>query len=172
MTHAGSRLRQIGWMVVLVLCAGGFVALTFRVNAIKSEVRLAEREIIALERQKVLLETEFQTRANQQQLADWNRIDFGFDAPTAAQYITDERDLAALSTGRGPGAPEPVRVARAEQAEAGGMFALVSPMTGAAFGEADMPLPAAEPLADSDASLAERLSVATPLDSAASETGE
>ena len=78
MIRTGSRLRQIGWAVALSICVTGFVALTFRVNAVKSEVRLAEREIIALEREKLLLETEFQTRANQQQLANWNRVEFGY----------------------------------------------------------------------------------------------
>ena len=32
----------------------------------------------------MLLETEFETRANQQQLATWNEVDFGYQAPSAA----------------------------------------------------------------------------------------
>ena len=62
MIAAGSRLRQIGWVVILAICLASFVALTFRVNAVKSEVRLAERRIIQLEREKLLLETEVETR--------------------------------------------------------------------------------------------------------------
>ena len=131
MIHTGSRLRQIGWAVALGVCVTGFVALTFRVNAVKSEVRLAEREIIALEREKLLLETEFQTRANQQQLANWNRVEFGYAAPKAEQYLESERQLAALGVPRGADAPDPIRVARApENGEDGGFPAFVSPLTG------------------------------------------
>ncbi len=128
----GSRLRQIGWAIVLVICLAGFVALTFRVNTVKSEVRLAERQILALEREKLLLETEFQTRANQQQLADWNRVEFGYRAPRAEQYLENERQLAGLGLPRRADAPNPIRVARAP-APAGGtgmLPAMVSPITG------------------------------------------
>ena len=63
------RLHSFGWAVCLIVCGALFAALTFRVNAVKSQVRLAERQIVALEQEKTLLETEFETRANQHQLA-------------------------------------------------------------------------------------------------------
>ena len=112
MTPAGSRLRQLGWAVVLSICLVVFLALTFHVNSVKSEVRLAEREIIRLERKKLVLETEFEARASQQQLADWNRLEFGYEAPAAGNYLEHERELANLGEPRGPGAPEPIRVAQ------------------------------------------------------------
>ncbi|MFZ1743239.1 MAG: hypothetical protein WAT93_10315 [Pontixanthobacter sp.] len=131
MIRPGSRLRQIGWAVALSTCAVFFMALTFRVNAVKSEVRLAEREIIALERERILLETEFETRANQQQLADWNRIEFGYRAPAADQYLENERQLASLGLPRNAGAPDPIRVARAPTESEEGVFPqFVSPLTG------------------------------------------
>ena len=37
------RLRSVGWAVCLTVCAAFVLALTFRVNAVKSQVRLAER---------------------------------------------------------------------------------------------------------------------------------
>ena len=43
----GSRIRQIGWALVLAVCFALLLALTFKVNAVKSDVRLAERQIIA-----------------------------------------------------------------------------------------------------------------------------
>lgn len=107
----GSRLRQASWIATLLVCTALFIALTLRVNAVKSEVRLAERRIVSLERQKLLLETEFETRANQQQLAAWNNVDFGYRAPGADQFLETERQLAALGTPRAAGAPEPIRVA-------------------------------------------------------------
>lgn len=127
----GSRMRQIGWAVVLAACVVAFAALTFRVNAVKSEVRLAERKIIALQREKLLLETEFQTRANQQQLANWNRIEFGYEAPRADQYLENERQLANLGAPRGIDSPDPIRIARAgaQRAEKAAP-AMVSPLTG------------------------------------------
>ncbi|WP_232366631.1 hypothetical protein [Alteripontixanthobacter muriae] len=150
---AGSRMRQLGWAVVLGICLAVFAALTFRVNAVKSEVRLAERQIIALQRETILLETEFETRANQQQLADWNVVDFGYEAPRADQYVDNERELAALAGPRAVGAPDPIRVARAADDEAllaEGLPAMVSPVTGR---------PAGQEQADRDESrtLAERL---------------
>ena len=127
----GSRIRQIGWLVALAICLACFVALTFRVNTVKSQVRLAERQIVALESDKLLLETEFETRANQQQLADWNAIEFGYQAPRADQYVEGERQLASLGVPYGRGAPSPIRVARAPQTQDfAGDTAMVSPVSG------------------------------------------
>jgi len=128
---SGSRLRQASWIATLLVCTALFIALTLRVNAVKSEVRLAERRIVSLERQKLLLETEFETRANQQQLAAWNNVDFGYRAPGADQFLETERQLAALGTPRAPGAPEPIRVAGLASGDGDQPFlAMVSPVTG------------------------------------------
>ena len=113
-----SRSHQIAWLVLLAACAAAFLALTFKVNAVKSEVRLIERQIIAAERAKLLLETEFQTRASQHQLSLWNQVEFGYGAPRADQYVEHERELASLGTPRGLDAPTPIRVARADVAPA------------------------------------------------------
>ncbi len=131
MIAAGSRLRQLGWVVTLAICAAAFVALTFKVNSVRSEVRLAERKIVSLQREKVLLETEFETRASQQQLSEWNAVDFGYQAPNADQYLEGERQLAALGEPRAVGAPSPIRVARAadDQREMK-LPEMVSPITG------------------------------------------
>lgn len=128
------RLRSIGWAVLLSVCFALTLILTFRVNAVKSQVRLAERQIVALKQEKLFLETEFQTRSNQQQLKSINDVEFGYQAPTAAQYLEGERQLAALGKPRGPGAPDPIRVASAGAiAEDAALFpAMVSPLTGKA----------------------------------------
>lgn len=135
-----SRLRSVGWAALVIVAIVGFVALSFRVNAVKSEVRLAERQIIALENQNAMLETEFQTRASQRQLADWNDVEFGYRAPDARQFLEGERQLAKFGTPRAPGAPEPIRVANAEEIDdgssgsaAGALVAMVSPLTGKAI---------------------------------------
>lgn len=131
----GSRLRQTGWLVLLTLCGIFFLVLTFHVNSVKNKVHLAERTIIELEREKQTLEIEFEARANQQQLANWNKIDFGYQTPQADQYLDNPRQLAALGLARGPGAPEPIRVAMAKVAIDGEegdptLISMVSPMTG------------------------------------------
>ena len=122
----GSRLRQIGWAICIGVVFAGFMLLTFRVNAVKSEVVRAERQIVELEREKLAMETEFETRANQQQLADWNAIEFGYAPPRADQFLESERQLASFSAPRAPGSPEPIRFAR--EMEASDYPALVSPL--------------------------------------------
>lgn len=134
----GSRIRQAGWLMVLTVCLTLFIALTFRVNSVKSDVRLAERRIVQLERENLLLETEFETRANQQQLADWNAIEFGYKAPRADQYLEGERQLAALGEVPRIGAPSPIRVAQGPEAtELANRPAMVSPLTGKPLGSSE-----------------------------------
>jgi len=127
------RARSIGWAFLLTICFALTMALTVRVNALKSEVRLAERQLIALKREKVFLETEFETRGNQQQLRALNDIEFGYQAPTAGQYLEGERQLAALGKPAAADAPAPVRVAAAiEERDELPFVAMVSPLTGKA----------------------------------------
>lgn len=109
----GSRLRQASWAATLSVALGLFLALTFHVNAIKSEVRLAERKIVSLAREKLRLETEFQSRASQRQLAEWNAVEFGYVAPRAGQFLENETQLASLGTPARADAPQPIRIARA-----------------------------------------------------------
>lgn len=128
------RIRSIGWAAVLLTCFAFTVALTFKVNSVKSQVQLSERQIVALRQEKLLLETEFQTRANQQQLRSLNEVEFGYQAPTAGQYLEGERQLASLGKARGPGSPSPIRVAHNDlAAEASSLPAMVSPLTGRAM---------------------------------------
>ncbi|MEL7188592.1 MAG: hypothetical protein AAGK17_03490 [Pseudomonadota bacterium] len=129
-----ARKRQIGWVAALAMCLGLFVLLSLSTHAVKSEVLLAERKIVALERQTLMLETEFQARASQRQLANWNRVEFGYDAPRADQYFDSERQLASLGQPMGPDAPSPIRVARADTGGGDAQVIepqpMVSPITG------------------------------------------
>ncbi len=129
------RIRSIGWVALLVICAALTLVLMVRVNAVKSEVQLAQRQVNALKQEKLILETEFLTRASQQQLRNLNAIEFGYAAPTAGQYLEGERQLAALGKVRGPDAPTPIRVASAAEAigDQSPIQAMVSPLTGTAF---------------------------------------
>lgn len=130
-----SRARRIGWIAALAVCTVLYLMLHLKVHAVQSEVVRAERQIVALEQEKLLLETEFETRANQLQLATWNNVEFGYSAPTASQFLENERQLAAFGTPRLPGAPEPIRVASAA-GDAPAYPRFVSPLTGKAVDEA------------------------------------
>lgn len=111
MILSAQRLRSIGWLALLAVCGALVMILSFRVNALRSQVHRAEGQIVALKQQKMYLETEFETRANQQQLKAWNDLEFGYVAPVAGQYLENERQLAVLSKPAEPDAPAPIRVA-------------------------------------------------------------
>lgn len=156
------RLHSIGWAAVLLTCLAITVALTFQVNAVKSKVRLTERKIAAVRQQTLFLETEFEARANQQQLRNLNDVEFGYQAPTAGQYLEGERQLAALGKARGPDAPDPLRVASAEPVGgANDVPSMVSPLTGKAMA-AEPPRKGALTKPVTPANLGERLSRVAP----------
>jgi len=132
MMMTGSQARSLGWMAVLATCLALVTVLSLNVHALKSEVLLAERQIIALKRETLLLETEFEARASQRQLAEWNAVEFGFAPPRADQFLGSERQLASLGVPLGPNAPAPIRLARAETADriAERAGPMVSPVSG------------------------------------------
>lgn len=132
MNFTRDRIRSIGWAFVLTVCFAVTMALMMRVNAVKSQVRLAERQVVALKREKIFLETEFETRANQQQLRAINDVEFGYAAPTAGQYLAGERQLAALGKPAAADAPAPIRVASVQADDTAPFPAMVSPLTGQA----------------------------------------
>ena len=126
-----SRIRRIGWFAVLALCTALYAMLHLKVNAVRSEVVRTERQIVQLERHKMLLETEFATRSSQLQLESWNRVEFGYTAPTADQFVDGERQLAAFGMPRAPGAPAPIMVAsRSGEDDPSSFPRMVSPLTG------------------------------------------
>jgi len=128
------RVHSIGWAAVLLSCFTLTVILTFQVNAVKSQVKLTERKIAAVRQEKLFLETEFEARANQQQLKSLNDVEFGYQAPVAGQYLEGERQLALLGKPRAADAPSPIRVASADlPGDASGLPAMVSPLSGKAI---------------------------------------
>ncbi len=135
MIASANRVRSAGWLVLLGLCVAMVLVLAFRVNALRSQIHRAEARIIALKQDKMYLETEFETRANQQQLKVWNDVEFGYAAPDASQYLEGERELASLSVPDMANAPEPIRVASMDdRVIASAAFpAMVSPLSGKAL---------------------------------------
>ena len=145
MSLSARRLRSIGWLALLAVCATLVMVLTLRVNALRSQVRREENRIVALREETMYLQTEFETRASQQQLKAWNDVDFGYVAPAAGQYLENERQLAMLGKPAAPDAPSPVRLAELGDGTTGTTAvayggasypAMVSPLTGRPSGQA------------------------------------
>ncbi|MET0252039.1 MAG: hypothetical protein ABW203_07660 [Novosphingobium sp.] len=115
---AQRNLHRLGWAVALMVACALLLGLSLRVNALKSQVRRAELAILSVKHEKLYLETEFETRSNQQQLESWNDVDFGYVAPGPGQFLSDTHELAALGRQAAPPAatdpaPAPVRMAAA-----------------------------------------------------------
>jgi hypothetical protein len=125
MNMTRDRLQSIGWFTLLAICAVLTGSLVLRVNAVKSQVQISQRQIMALKRENEFLETEYETRANQQQLAMINDLNFGYKAPEAGQYLDSERQLAMLGKPRGADAPAPIEVASADDPKDGSLGNLV-----------------------------------------------
>ena len=126
-----ARIHRIGWFALMMVCTALYGVLHFQVWSLSSEVTKAERQIVSLEEQNMLLETEFMTRSNQVQLAAWNRVDFGYKAPDAAQFIASERQLALFGSPRHVAAPEELQFASLDTADdVDQLPQLVSPITG------------------------------------------
>ena len=103
---AHSRIRRIGWIAALALCTALYLMLHLKVHSVRSEVIRAERQIVALEQQKLLLETEFETRSNQLQLAAWNRVDFGYTALVGSRVMREQDSASPAAQGT---RPRPIR---------------------------------------------------------------
>lgn len=126
-----ARIRRIGWFALLAICSALYGVLHFQVWSLSSEVTKAERVIVSLEEQNMLLETEFMTRSSQIQLAAWNRVDFGYKAPEASQFIGNERQLARFGSPRHVAGPEPLQFASLNSEDVAEVRpGLVSPITG------------------------------------------
>ena len=91
-----NRFHSILWTGALGVSGVTCFALMLQVTAVKSDIAETERQITFVQEEIATLETEFQTRARQQQLARWNEVDFGYRAPDASQFISDDTQLAAL----------------------------------------------------------------------------
>ncbi|THD37732.1 MAG: hypothetical protein E7773_01750 [Sphingomonas sp.] len=92
-----TRFRWFGWFVV---CVGVILAcylMSSRVAAERNKLADVERSIASTQRDIRALETEFDTRANLAQLQRWNGDTLKLSAPTAAQYVRDDGQLASLA---------------------------------------------------------------------------
>ena len=89
-------VQSLFWAGGVALALALFFAIMLQVKAVNSDIAMTERSIIATKKQLMVLETEFQTRARQQQLVQWNQVDFGYTAPRADQFVDASGSLAML----------------------------------------------------------------------------
>ncbi len=110
MILAVKRLKTIGWIALIFIVAIALYPLSLSVATLRSDLTRTERDILRTRAEIRYLETEFATRASLAQLAMWNDLEYGYEAPSAAQYLDGERELANLGDATKP-LDRPVRVA-------------------------------------------------------------
>ncbi|WP_375402941.1 hypothetical protein [uncultured Sphingomonas sp.] len=93
---AAYRFKGLGWFASCTAIVLGFYLVSLQVasernklDALNGRIRTAERDIRALE-------TEFDTRANLQQLERWNGDILALSAPVAGQFVRHEAQLASV----------------------------------------------------------------------------
>jgi hypothetical protein len=109
MTLAMKKLKNFGWLALLSIVAVLLYPLSLNVGALHNELKRTDRKIMETKREISFLQAELRTRANMQQLAEWNDVLYGYEPPTAQQFVDGERALANLD-GAGP-VVKPVMVA-------------------------------------------------------------
>ena len=93
---AAYRLRGLGWFAS---CAGivlSFYLVSLQVAQERNKLGTLNGRIRAAERDIRALETEFDTRANLQQLERWNGDILALSAPVASQFVTNGAQLASV----------------------------------------------------------------------------
>ncbi|MEO1044345.1 MAG: hypothetical protein AAFX04_02775 [Pseudomonadota bacterium] len=94
------RLKNLGWLALVLVVAISLYPLSLSVATLRSDLARTESDIVAAKARLRYLETEFATRASMRQLELWNALDYGYQAPEAEQYISGERALANIGKGR------------------------------------------------------------------------
>lgn len=108
MKLAAKRLEGIGWLALVFLVAILLYPLSLSVATLRSDLARTDRQIVSVKKEIRYLETEFSARANLRQLEHWNKMEYGYVAPKASQYLEGERALANLG---GKNLRKPVKVA-------------------------------------------------------------
>ncbi|MEW4466384.1 hypothetical protein AB1K62_00950 [Parasphingorhabdus sp. JC815] len=108
MKLAVKRLENIGWLALVFLVAILLYPLSLSVATLRSDLANTNHKILSVKKDIRYLETEFSARANLRQLEHWNKLEYGYVAPVADQFLDGERALANLG---GKDMRKPVKVA-------------------------------------------------------------
>ncbi|QKS01829.1 hypothetical protein F9288_21060 [Sphingomonas sp. CL5.1] len=94
------RLKGLGWFGGVVIVSLGFYLISLQVAAERKRLEQLNGRISFAQRDIRALETEFDVRSNLAQLERWNGDTLALAAPTAAQFVRDEAQLASISFDR------------------------------------------------------------------------
>ena len=133
MLMAARKLQGIGLVLLVLIFAMMLYPVSLKVAATRSELSQIEKDIERARGNIRYLESELAVRASMRQLEQWNAESFGYSAPSASQYLENERQLASLD-----GLPR----ARGANEVAPVLMAMVSPV---AVTEAPKASPVAKP---------------------------
>lgn len=114
MLMAARKLQGIGLVLLVLIFAMMLYPVSLKVAATRSELAQIERDIERTRDNIRYLESELAVRASMRQLEQWNADAFGYSAPTAEQYLANERQLASferLPRARGANDVAPVLMA-------------------------------------------------------------
>lgn len=148
MLMAARKLQGIGLVLLVLIFAMMLYPVSLKVAATRSELSQIEKDIERARGNIRYLESELAVRASMRQLEQWNAESFGYSAPSASQYLENERQLASLD-----GLPR----ARGANEVAPVLMAMVSPV---AVTEAPKASPVAKP-ADKPIVLAQAAPIAS-----------
>ena len=110
---AAYRLKGLGWFGGVVVVSLSFYLVSLQVAAERKRLAQVDAKISAAEREIRSLETEFDVRSNLAQLERWNGNTLALVAPTAAQFVRDEAQLASISFRPGmPGGDAAIQTAQ------------------------------------------------------------
>jgi hypothetical protein len=96
MSLAMKRLKNLGWLALVFLVAILLYPLSLNVAALHSDLVRVDRNILDTKREISFLQAELRTRASMQQLEEWNDLLYGYQPPTAQQFVNGEAALAGL----------------------------------------------------------------------------
>ncbi|WP_432767839.1 MAG: hypothetical protein HEQ22_10395 [Sphingopyxis sp.] len=114
MLMAARKLQGIGLVLLVLAFAMMLYPVSLKVAATRSELTRIEAQIERAQGNIRYLESELAVRASMRQLEQWNAETFGYSAPSAGQYLANERELAAfdrLPRARGANDVAPVLMA-------------------------------------------------------------
>lgn len=96
MLMAARKLQGIGLVLLVLIFAMMLYPVSLKVAATRSELARINQQIDRTESNIRYLESELAVRASMRQLEQWNAETFGYSAPSASQYLENERQLASL----------------------------------------------------------------------------
>jgi hypothetical protein len=96
MSLAMKRLKNLGWLALVFMVAIMLYPLSLNVAALHSDLVNVDRNILETKREISFLQAELRTRASMQQLEEWNDLLYGYEPPTAQQFVGGEAALAGF----------------------------------------------------------------------------